>query len=136
MPKRNGDLTVKRTNSSGLGKNLYEDKELGRLINVDAYIDADLDAFEKMHWLLRYAFVIFVILTLVAIVVGMWWFSKFIQVNSDTGLSILIRVCCVLAASVLLIKTRLTSNLGIVPIMFFGIVWSFYPALNYWLHAS
>ena len=102
--------------------------------NLGSYVNDDNS--ESTHWLLRYTTIAFVIFIPVVTSPGLWWLSNSIAVNPETSLSIIIRACCVIAASLLLVKFRILKRDAVMPLLFLGIFWSFYPALDYWLYGS
>jgi hypothetical protein len=126
MATPNDELTTKRTKAGSPGASLYDGKEL-----VSHVVNVNSDNKERR---LEYVSVALVILIPVVLTVGVWWFAKFLQVTPDTGMSIFIRVCWVVAAGVLLVKTRLSTIQGISPFILLGLCWSLYPALDYWLY--
>jgi len=126
MNARVTELTATQINATNLGETLYDVKQH---VSFDSVDDS-----EKNQWWLQSAFVALIILFPLAFCLGVWWFSQFIQVSPDTGLSILIRAGGAISASALLVRFRLSTTLGIIPLLLFGISWSFYPAFDYWLY--
>lgn len=117
---------VKRAKAGKLGESLYDGKVLSPQV--------DIDRFDSNERQLEYASIALVIIVPVALTVGIWWFAKFLQVTPDTGMSIFVRACFVVAASVLLVKTRLSTLQGVIPLVLFGLCWSLYPAFDYWIY--
>jgi hypothetical protein len=134
MPKHVKAFDVKRARNAMPGAQLYEDKDkvLEKIVGVD-------DSGDK-HWSSQFAFFTLLIVILLALTLvisyGIFTFSSFIQVSSAAGRAILIRLCLVMVVSILLVKFRISKGIVVMPLIFFGMCWSIYPALNYWLYGS
>jgi len=128
MSKPVQDASITQTDTAKPGEALYENKELPVFVA--------LEDSESTGWLIQFVYIVLAICVPVVIFLGILWFSKTLQVNPQTGISVLIRIFGVLAACVLLVKTHLSTVWGVVPVFMYGTLLSFYPAFNYWLYGS
>lgn len=78
------------------------------------------------------AFVVVTIVILGLLALGIWKFSNAINVNFETGLSILLRTGGVLAVCIALLKFDVLSLGQAIPALLGGLAWAFFPALDYW----
>jgi hypothetical protein len=60
-----------------------------------------------------------------------WQFSSAINVNFETGVSVLLRVVVVLAVCFVLLKFGFSLG-QVIPGMISGLAFAFFPALDYW----
>lgn len=71
-----------------------------------------------------------VVLGLFALVI--WKFSVLINVNFETGFSVFLRACIVLAICITVLKLDILSLGQAAPALIGCLAWSFFPALDYW----
>jgi len=111
-----------------LGDSLYENNELALSPPIK------VNWLEKHEWLLAVGVVFFCIFIAALMTLSVFWFSQYIQVNPETGLSIFLRIGLLIAISLLLFKFRLIKIRDYVWGMLFGIFWAINPAFDYWLY--
>lgn len=78
------------------------------------------------------AFVVIALVVVGLLALGVWKFSGAINVNFDTGLSVLLRVGGVLTICIALLKFDALSLAQVIPALIGGLAWAFFPALDYW----
>lgn len=78
------------------------------------------------------AFVIFVVVVILTILMLVTKFSASIGVDFETGLSILGRSLGVLAIAFAIVKSELVPFGMVVPAACSGLVWAFFPAIDFW----
>lgn len=78
------------------------------------------------------AFILAALLVLGLLALGVWKFSGAINVNFETGLSVLLRTGGVLAICIMLLKFDVLSLGQAIPALIGGLIWAFFPALDYW----
>lgn len=78
------------------------------------------------------AFVVVAIVVLGLLALGVWKFSSAINVNFETGSSVLLRTGGVLAICIALLKFDVFSLGQVIPALIGGLAWAFFPALDYW----
>ena len=120
--------SVKQTNAANPGESLYENKYLAGF--------AAIDESGSKGWLLQFVYIVLAICVPVVIFLVILWFSKSLQINPQTGVSILIRIFGVITASVLLVKTHLSNIWGVIPLFLYRTLLSLYPAFDYWLYGD
>lgn len=77
-------------------------------------------------------FVVIALVVLGLLAVGVWKFSAVINVNFETGLSVLLRMGGVLAIFIMLLKFDVLSLGQAIPALIGGLAWAIFPALDYW----
>jgi hypothetical protein len=78
------------------------------------------------------AFILSAVIVLGILALVVWKFSGAINVNFQTGSSVFLRTGVVVALSIALIKFDMLSLGAVLPGTVGGLVWAFFPALDYW----
>lgn len=78
------------------------------------------------------AFIVIAVIILGILALGVWKFSGVINVNFETGLSVLLRTGGVIAVCLALIKFDILSLGAAIPGLVSGLAWAFFPAFDYW----
>ena len=77
-------------------------------------------------------FIYIAVIALGLFALATWKFSTLINVNVETGFSIIIRAGIVLAIFIAVLKLDIFSLGQATPALIGALVWSFFPALDYW----
>ena len=78
---------------------------------------------------------VFILIALIVIgllAFGVWEFSAAMNVNFETGLSVLLRTGGVLTVCIAFLKLDLVSLSVTIPGLLGGLAWAIFPALDYW----
>ena len=77
-------------------------------------------------------FILMAVIVIGLLALGAWEFSAAINVNFETGLSVLLRASVVFAVCIALVKLDLVSLSASIPGLLGGLAWAIFPALDYW----